>query len=167
MITYWGFRLMILFGAITAFGALATLWWTRGDRELPRWRWLPGATLAIIATPFLGNIAGWIFTEMGRQPWVVAPNPTGNLQLRLLTADGISKVSAGTIATSLGAFALVYGALAVVELRLLSRYVKAGPAGAMGLGEAEHRPDDVERPPSSDGAGTTDETEGRSMAFAY
>ena len=52
---------------------------------------------------------------------------------------------------SLIGFTLIYGALAVVELRLLSRYVKAGPAGVM--------------PP--DDAGTTDDAEGEPLAFAY
>jgi len=150
-ITYWGFRLMILFGAIAAFGAVAGLYLTRGGRDLPRWKWLPLATIAVIATPFLGNVFGWIFTEMGRQPWVVAPNPNGIPEVRLLTADAVSKVSAWTVGTSLVGFTLIYGLLAVVELRLLARYIKAGPAGVM---------------PDPDAEGS-DDTEGQPLAFAY
>jgi cytochrome d ubiquinol oxidase subunit I len=103
----------------------------------------------VIATPFLANTFGWIFTEMGRQPWVVAPNPTGIPEVRLLTADAVSaSVGSASVWISLIGFTLVYGVLAVVELRLLSRYVKAGPAGVM--------PDETEH-----------DNEGEPLAFAY
>ena len=129
IITYWGFRLMILFGAVASFGAVVALWVTRKGRDLPTWKWLPAASIAVIATPFLANSWGWIFTEMGRQPWVVAPNPTGIPEVRLLTANAASRVGAGTVLTSLVAFSVVYAALAVVEVGLIVRYVKAGLPG--------------------------------------
>ena len=54
---------------------------------------------------------------MGRQPWVVAPNPTGIPEVRLLTAEAVStSVGGATVLLSLVTFTLVYGALAVVEL---------------------------------------------------
>ena len=82
----------------------------------------------LILTPFLANSFGWIFTEMGRQPWVVVPNPTGQDAVRMLTRDGVSpSVGAGTVLISLVVFTLLYAALAVIELRLLVRYAKAGP----------------------------------------
>jgi cytochrome d ubiquinol oxidase subunit I len=92
------------------------------------------AALASIAAPFAANIAGWVFTEMGRQPFVVAPNPTpgGVDGVFMFTAAAVSPgVTAGEIIFSLAAFALVYGAILVVELRLLVRYVRGGVASAM------------------------------------
>jgi cytochrome d ubiquinol oxidase subunit I len=154
-VTYWGFRLMILFGAIASFGAVVGWWVTRKGRELPRWRWLPTATLAVIVTPFLGNVFGWLFTEMGRQPWVVVPNPKGIPEVRLLTAEAVSNVSSWTVAVSLAGFTLVYGLLAVVELRLLARYVKAGPDAAMAPTDAT----------GATGAGGAADSE--RLAFAY
>ena len=41
------------------------------------------------------NSAGWIFTEMGRQPWVVAPNPTGVDRSDWLSTQGVSNRSPG------------------------------------------------------------------------
>jgi len=158
-VTYWGFRLMVLFGAIASFGAVLAWWVTRRGRPLPTWRWLPAATLAVIATPFLGNVFGWIFTEMGRQSWVVAPNPTGIPEVRLLTADAVSNLSPWTVGLSLAGFALVYGALAVVELKLLARYVRQGPAGVM-------PPDDGADGGDDDADDSTSEGE-RALAFAY
>ncbi len=75
-VTYWAFRAMIgLMAVPPLLFALTTLWLTRRGR-VPGARWYSRFALWTIATPpFLASIAGWVFTEMGRQPWVVAPNP--------------------------------------------------------------------------------------------
>lgn len=130
LITYWGFRGMIGFGIVALGAAVLGLWLTRGGR-LPRNRWWAPLSIAVIVTPFLANSIGWIFTEMGRQPWVVVPNPDGIFEVRLLTEAAVSKISAWTVALSLVGFTLVYGALAIVELFLLRRYAMAGPDAAM------------------------------------
>ncbi|MGZ4624963.1 MAG: cytochrome ubiquinol oxidase subunit I [Kineosporiaceae bacterium] len=124
-VTYWAFRLMIGFGLGSAALAVAGLWLTRRHRT-PTRRWFARLAVIAIVTPYLANTAGWIFTEMGRQPWVVAPNPTGNPQIRMLTADGVSPVGATTVAISLTVFTLLYGALAVVWYVLMRRYVQQG-----------------------------------------
>ena len=50
---------------------------------------------------------------MGRQPWVVVPNPTGIPEVRLLTAEAVSATVGGaTVLRSLVGFTLLYGALA-------------------------------------------------------
>jgi cytochrome d ubiquinol oxidase subunit I len=116
-VTYWSFRLMIGLGMLGALIALCALWTMRRGRT-PRSRWLLRATLPLPLLPLAANCFGWIFTEMGRQPWLVFG------QLR--TAAGVSpSVSAGEVATSLTVFTLLYGALAVVEARLLLRYARA------------------------------------------
>ena len=58
---------------------------------------LAGSRLLTIPTPFLANSAGWVFTEMGRQPWVVVPNPTGDQMVRLTVQDGVSDHSAAMV----------------------------------------------------------------------
>ncbi len=60
---------------------------------------------------------------MGRQPWVVVPNPTGDQMVRLTVQQGVSDHSAGTVFFSLAVFTLLYGALAVVWFWLMRRYV--------------------------------------------
>jgi cytochrome bd ubiquinol oxidase subunit I len=124
-VTYWGFRLMIGFGALAAFGALVALWLTRKGR-FPEGRWFPRIALLGIAAPFLANSLGWIFTEMGRQPFVVAPNPSGVDGVWMFTARAVSGLTVGEVLTSLIALTVVYGALAVVEVVLIRRYVQAG-----------------------------------------
>jgi cytochrome d ubiquinol oxidase subunit I len=130
IVTYWGFRGMIGFGFVALAGALIALYLTRRGR-LPRFRWAAPIAIAIIATPFIANTLGWVFTEMGRQPWVVAPNPDGIPEIRLLTENAVSSIPAGWVLISLIGFTLVYGSLAIVELWLLRRYAEAGPDGSM------------------------------------
>jgi cytochrome d ubiquinol oxidase subunit I len=141
-VTYWGFRLMIGFGALAAFAAAVALWLTRKG-TVPRSPWIMGLALLGILSPFAANAAGWIFTEMGRQPFVVAPNPTpGGIDgVYMFTAAAVSPgVTAGELVFSVVTLTLVYAALMVAELAILIRYVRAGVAGAMpDLGEA---PDD-------------------------
>ena len=118
-VTYWGFRLMIGLGLIaSAFAALGLLLMRRG--RLPSSRWFWRATLWVLPLPLLANSFGWIFTEMGRQPWVVF----GNMK----TAGAVSaSVSPGLALTSVIVLTAIYGVLAVVEVGLLVRYTKAGP----------------------------------------
>ena len=117
-LTYWSFRIMIGLGMVGALIALAVLWLTRGDR-IPRhrlWFWV------IMATPLLplfANSFGWIFTEAGRQPWIVFGVMT--------TTHGVSpNVSGAEVWTSLITLTLLYAALAVVEVKLLFRFIAAG-----------------------------------------
>ncbi|BAX92431.1 cytochrome ubiquinol oxidase subunit I [Mycobacterium shigaense] len=125
-VTYWSFRVMIGLLAVPVFFALTTLWLTRGGRT-PTQRWFSLAALLTIPTPFLANSAGWVFTEMGRQPWIVAPNPTGDQQVRLTVAQGVSDHAPGIVVVSLVTFTAVYAVLAVIWFWLLKRYVAEGP----------------------------------------
>ena len=80
--------------------------------------------LPAAALPFVANTAGWIFTEMGRQPWVVQ----GLLQdLRRSIADrrrGFGRRS------RMAGFTLLYGVLAVIGFALFARTAAAGPDDA-------------------------------------
>ena len=120
-ITYWSFRLMIGFGALSVLLGILALWITRGDR-MPR----GGSRMLLlmaIAMPVLGVLAssaGWIFTEMGRQPWIVFGV--------MGTASGVSPgVSSASVVTSLVVFTTLYAALAVIEIGLLVRAIRIGP----------------------------------------
>jgi cytochrome d ubiquinol oxidase subunit I len=127
-VTYWSFRLMIGMGAVSAGVAAYALWSTRRGR-VPTSRIGVYGSLLAVGAPFVANAAGWIFTEMGRQPFVVYPNPDVAVedQVWFFTAQAVSPgISAAEVWTSLGALTLVYGALAVVELWLIGRFVRAG-----------------------------------------
>lgn len=133
IVTYWGFRLMIGFGVLSAAFSAFALWITRKG-TVPRSSFWSQLALWGITAPFLANSAGWVFTEMGRQPFVVAPNPdpSGIDGVYLFTAAAISpSVSAAEMFFSLTTLTLLYGILMVFELVLLIRFVRGGVASAM------------------------------------
>ncbi|WP_232668380.1 cytochrome ubiquinol oxidase subunit I [Pseudonocardia sp. TRM90224] len=122
-VLYWSFRLMIALGLAGVGIGVVGLWLTRGSR-LPQRRWMYKVAMLGLPAALAANIFGWVLTEMGRQPWTVVGE--------LLTAASVSPgVSLGEVAFSLSVFTALYGVLAVVEVRLLHRYVKAGPAHVM------------------------------------
>ena len=120
-LTYWAYRLMIGLGGLGMLWAVWALWRYRGKRLPDKGNKLFGlASILVTFGPLLGIAAGWIFTEAGRQPWVVFG--------LLTTAQGGSpSVSAAEVWTSMITFTLLYGALAVVEVGLLVKYIKQGP----------------------------------------
>jgi cytochrome d ubiquinol oxidase subunit I len=154
-VTYWSFRLMIGLGLGSAALALAALWLTRQGRT-PTSRWFSRLAIWAIPTPFLASSFGWIFTEMGRQPWSVAPNPnpSGVDGVWLLTSRGVSTVvSPAMVITSMVAFTLLYAVLAVVWFKLMHRYAVQGAADT----EPDVSPDNPDNIDGSD----------RPLSFAY
>ena len=147
-VTYWSFRMMIGLMAIPVLFALTTLWLTRGGRS-PNQRWFSWFALLTIPMPFLANSAGWVFTEMGRQPWIVVPNPTGDQLVRLTVREGVSSHASGMVITSLVTFTLVYAVLAVIWFWLLKRYVIEGPQEHDAEPAPPRAPEDAEVAPLS------------------
>ena len=122
---YWSFRLMIGFGMLATAVAAWVLWRTRRDRSLDGAhvvdRWLLRLLWTVPVMPALAATAGWLFTETARQPWLVFG--------LFRTADGVSPgLTPIEIAASLAAFALVYGVLAVVWVRLVLRVARTAGA---------------------------------------
>ena len=117
-VTYWSFRLMIGFGLLVTLLALAGLWLTR-RRRVPRSQWFYRAAMWGVVLPYLATTTGWIFTEMGRQPWTVF----GVLRTSQSVSPG---VSAGEIVTSMTVFTLLYAALAAIAGWLMIHHVKSG-----------------------------------------
>ncbi|HHY08132.1 MAG TPA: cytochrome ubiquinol oxidase subunit I [Corynebacteriales bacterium] len=126
LVTYWMFRLMMLSGAFAVILALAGLWVTRKGK-MPSSKGF--GRLAILCIPglFFGNAFGWIMTEMGRQPWIVHPNPAGDPRIHLTVAEAVSPLEPYQVWISVVGFTLVYLILFVVWYYLMHRYVVTGP----------------------------------------
>ena len=124
-VAYWTFRLMIGLGVVAMGVAAYVLWRTRGDRDfVPTWfadRWLLRLLWVVPVLPAAAATFGWLFTETARQPWLVF----GLFQTR----DGVSPTLTTTeLTASLAGFALVYGVLAVVWVRLVLHVSRGRPA---------------------------------------
>jgi cytochrome d ubiquinol oxidase subunit I len=115
---YWNFRAMVGAGMamlLLAAGALFAVLKDRLERS-PR---LLTLLVPAIVLPYVANSSGWIFTEIGRVPWIVF----GVMKIESAVSPS---VAAGEVLFSLIAFTLLYGALMAADLHLLNKYAKAG-----------------------------------------
>jgi cytochrome d ubiquinol oxidase subunit I len=115
-VVYWSFRLMVGAGTVMILLSLTTLFLVLRKR-LEKVRWFLGLLPFAIALPYLANTAGWVMTEVGRQPWIVFG--------LLTTTKGVSPtVGTATVLISLIVFTLLYGGLMVADVFLLVRNAK-------------------------------------------
>jgi cytochrome d ubiquinol oxidase subunit I len=136
---YWSMRVMAMLG-VAMFLVAAVGAWLYRKRRLHKARWFQRIAIATVAFPYLAAIAGWVLTEMGRQPWIV--------QDLLKTSDAVSSnLSTATIAASLAVFLTLYAALGVVDFLLMRRYARLDPpqtgdSGGLGgeVGAPQHVP---------------------------
>ncbi|MDN5963377.1 MAG: cytochrome ubiquinol oxidase subunit I [Actinomyces sp.] len=131
-VTFWSFRLMI---GLAGFAAVLALWglWATRKGGVPENKWLGLFALITIPTPFIAASFGWIFTEMGRQPWVVVPNlaalengdPVASVMM--MTQAGVStSVPAAQVLATMVIFTLLYAVLGVIWFLLMKRYALEG-----------------------------------------
>jgi cytochrome d ubiquinol oxidase subunit I len=117
-VVYWSMRVMAYVGVLMFLVAALGAWLYR-KRKLERARWFHRIAIAAIGFPYIAATAGWILTEMGRQPWIV--------QDLLLTSEANSpNVSATWIGISLSVFITLYIGLGVVDFFLMRRYANPG-----------------------------------------
>ena len=108
-VVHYAFRVMVVLGTLMALYAVIALWRRFRRRSWSEGRWWLAATIALAPTGLVAMQAGWIVTEVGRQPWTVydvlrthdAATPLGTMWLPFVT------------------FALIYAGLAVVVLQIL------------------------------------------------
>jgi cytochrome bd ubiquinol oxidase subunit I len=115
---FWSFRAMafIGFGMIALFAAAFVLCSLR-KHGTARWFWR--LAVAAMPLPWLAAELGWIVAEMGRQPWAI----DGVLPTFLAP----SSLSRTELWISLLGFTVLYGGLAVIEVRLMLTTIRKGP----------------------------------------
>jgi len=107
---FFAFRVMVGLGMLMLLLAWGGTWMTRGDRLPPRWLlWVfAGSTFA----GWIATLAGWLVTEIGRQPWLV----TGILR----TGEAAGGVSGAQLGVSLGSYILTYAVMLIAYLVVLT-----------------------------------------------
>ena len=101
-IVFWSFRIMVGLGMLMLLLGVCSLA-ARAARGLYAWRWLHRFALLMGPTGFIAVIAGWVTTEVGRQPFTVYG--------LLRTAESASPLAAPAVSASLIAFIVVYFAV--------------------------------------------------------
>jgi len=115
-ITFVAFRVMVALGFL--FVLLTVVGWFKRKKLESSPGYLK-IMLWAIPLPYLAAEAGWIVTEVGRQPWIVYG--------LMKTADGVSPVASSQVMSSLVAFFLVYSLLGGVAVYLLFKFARKGP----------------------------------------
>src|SRR5690606_29331579 len=118
-VLFWSFRIMVGLGFffIALFG---WAFWLASGRTLEH-PWFLRIAMWSLPLPWVAAELGWIVAEVGRQPWAI----DGVLPTFL----GVSSTSAGQVTASLVGFVVLYTGLAVFDVMLMRRAIKAGPDG--------------------------------------
>ncbi|MDR2614458.1 MAG: cytochrome ubiquinol oxidase subunit I [Candidatus Accumulibacter sp.] len=125
---FFSFRLMVGLGGLMLLIFAAALWISgRGaERDHP---WLMKLILWSLPAPWIASMCGWFLAEYGRQPWTVY----GMLPTHL----SASSLSSASLWGSIAGFVGFYTLLLVVEMYLMFKYARLGPAA----GPAAPQPD--------------------------
>ncbi len=121
---FWTFRIMVAFGFIMLFLIGATFYFTI-RRTIQNQRWLLRGLLYCIPLPWLACEMGWFVAEYGRQPWAI-----GEI---LPTSLATSSLTTGDLIFSLIGFVSFYTFLLVIEIYLMFKFARKGPA-SLGTG---------------------------------
>jgi cytochrome d ubiquinol oxidase subunit I len=123
-IVFWSFRIMVGLGFLMLGVGLWSLI-ARWRGKLYDWAWLHRAAVVMAPSGLAAVLAGWITTEVGRQPYVVYG--------ALRTADAASPLSASSVGASLVAFVVIYfavfGAGVWYILKLMGKSPHSGEPG--------------------------------------
>ncbi len=115
-IVFWSFRIMVGLGMLMALLGMVSLY-ARWKRKLYDWKPLHRFALVMGPSGLVAVLAGWITTEVGRQPWTIHG--------LMRTAESASPLAAPAVAASLMAFVVIYfavfGAGVLYILKLLSK----------------------------------------------
>ena len=119
MLTFLSFRAMVGIGTLMP---LLCIWAFLYRNRLTENTRLLKTMLFAIPLPYIAIEAGWVVAEVGRQPWIV----NGLMK----TADAVSPIVTSQVAFSLVALTLLYALLGAVDIYLLFKFAKKGPAAA-------------------------------------
>jgi len=118
-ITFVGFRLMVAIG--TAMIALIGFAWLRW-KNLSGPRWYLTLLVWFIPMPYIACTAGWILTEVGRQPWLVY-----NV---MKTSDGLTEgLKTSQVVFSLTILTILLTLVTVIAVTLIIKHCRKGLAG--------------------------------------
>ena len=118
-LTFVAFRLMVGLGVLFV---ILTVWgWFKRKKLESSPRFLK-VMLFAMPLPYIALQAGWIVTEVGRQPWIVYG--------LMKTKDAVSPLAVSQVGVSLAAFIGVYGLLGAVAFYLITKHARRGPEPA-------------------------------------
>lgn len=119
MLTFLSFRIMVGIGTLMP---ILCIWAFLRRKQLVEAPRLLKTMLYAIPLPYIALEAGWVVAEVGRQPWIVYG--------LMKTSDAVSPIVTSQVAFSLVTLTVLYALLGAVDIYLLCKYAKKGPAEA-------------------------------------
>ena len=116
--TFWSFRIMVGAGMLMIFTSFLGLL-LNFYKKLESSQFYLKGMVWLISFPFIANSAGWIMTEIGRQPWTV-------FGLMTTSASISPNVSKASLLFSFLSFTAIYTVLAILLVYLFVREIKKG-----------------------------------------
>jgi cytochrome d ubiquinol oxidase subunit I len=122
---FFAFRVMVGMGILMLLLSFTAVYVLRKKEPPPRW--LLWSLAGFAFSGWVATLAGWLVTEIGRQPWLV----TGILR----TADAAGKASGAQLGASLTAYVLTYAALLISYMVVLTHLAGKGDGGGLVKGK--------------------------------
>ncbi len=110
LMVYLGFLFILIFGLANIFLFNGTI----GEKK-----WFLWLAILSLPLPYISGEAGWVLTEMGRQPWIIQDLMTVN--------SGVSQIGAGSVITTFILFAVLFTVLLIAEISIMIRQIRLGP----------------------------------------
>ena len=125
-ISFYSFHIMVVLGMYFILFFLLALFYTLKGRIHKKRTFL---RLAVLTVPlaYLASQAGWVLTEVGRQPWII--------QDLMPTMAAVTKISASAVQVTFWLFAIIFTTLLIAEIKIMMRQIKIGPKQEEGLSD--------------------------------
>ena len=120
---FWAFHIMVALGFYFIILFLGAFYLASRDK-LDRYRWFLKLSFLSLPLPWIAAELGWFVAEYGRQPWTIE-----GILPTFLSSSG---TSSSIVMSTLIMFIVFYTILAVIDLKLLIKYVRLGPDQALG-----------------------------------
>jgi cytochrome d ubiquinol oxidase subunit I len=129
---FFAFRVMVGMGVLMLIVAWGSQYFFMRKMSAPP-RWLLWTFSGFTFAGWIATLAGWLVTEIGRQPWLV----TGVLR----TADAVGPASGAQLGSSLTAYVLTYSALLLAYMVTLTHMARNSGSGTESRGKSVPDPD--------------------------
>lgn len=115
---FYTFRVMVMIGFYYIL-LFAIVWYFNRKKMLLSNRWILHVSLWSLPLAYIAGQAGWIVSEVGRQPWAI--------QDILPVQAAISSLETSSVVTSFFMFLLMFTVLLIAEVRIMVKQIKKGP----------------------------------------
>jgi len=117
-VSFYSFHIMVILGMhfMILFLVILILLF---KNVLHRKRWILFVALFTIPLVYLASMAGWMLAEFGRQPWVI--------QDLFPTITAVSRIDSSAVQITFWLFAVLFTALLIAEVRIMTTQIKKGP----------------------------------------